>query len=166
MGKWIFLSPLLSPREEEKLISEDKRNLIRQRILEDCPLEEIAEEAQVSKRTVQRIKKDIPEAVYEAAKDAGDDKIKVDYSKVLTETEKKLTQKPNDVLEMYEDPEEGWIYHITKYDAVLKMCSRVWCFIAYPESAPSGWIRQLELTMLEAEISPCMTETNGTMTAL
>ena len=135
------------------MISEEKRNLIRQRILENCPTEEIAEEAQVSRSTVHRVRKEMPEEVYEAAKEAGDNTIKVDYSKMLTEREKKLTEKLNDILQMYEDPEEGWIYHVTKHDAVLKMSSRVWCWIAYPESAPAGWIRRLEMTMLESEIS-------------
>ena len=136
------------------MISDEKRNLIRQRILEDCPIGEIAEEVQVSASTVKRIKKEMPPEIYDAAKDAGDNKIKVDYSKVLTTQEQKLTKKLQDALALYEDPEEGWIYHVTKYDAVLKMSSRVWCFIAYPESAPAGWIRKLEMTMLEAEISP------------
>lgn len=136
------------------MITDDKRNLIRQRILEDCPLEEIAEEAGVSQRTVRRIKKEMPEQVYDAAKDAGDNSIKIDYSKVLSAREKKLTEKLDGILTLYEDPEEGWIYHVTKYDAVLKMSARVWCFVAYPESAPVGWIKKLEMAMLEAEISP------------
>lgn len=136
------------------MISDEKKNLIRQRILEDCPLEMIAEEAQVSKRTVQRIKKEMPEEVYEAAKDAGDNSIKIDYSRMLTAKEQKLTEKLQGVLALYEDPEEGWVYHVTKYDAVVQMSARVWCFVAYPESAPAGWVRKLEMTMLESEISP------------
>lgn len=144
----------MNPKEGEWMISEEKRNLIRQRLLQDCPLETIAEEAQVSKSTIKRIKKEMPQEIYEVAKDAGDNRIKVDYSKMLTAKEQKLTEKLNDALALYEDPEEGWIYHTTKYDAVVKQNSRVWCFIAYPESAPEGWIKALEMTMLEAEISP------------
>lgn len=148
------MTPKNDPKEGEGMISEAKRNLIRQRIIQSCPLKSIAEEAQVSEATIKRIKKEMPAEIYEAAKDAGDNRIKVDYSKVLTEQEKKLTEKLESVLALYEDPEEGWIYHVTKYDAVLKQNSRVWCFIAYPESAPEGWIEDLEMTMLEAEISP------------
>lgn len=136
------------------MITEVKRNLIRQRIAQSCPIRMIAVEAQVSESTVMRIKKDMPTEIYDAAKDAGDNRIKVDYSKVLTEQEKKLTEKLEAVLALYEDPEEGWVYHVTKYDAVLKQNSRVWCFIAYPESAPEGWIEALEMAMLEAAISP------------
>lgn len=140
--------------EKEKVISEAKKNLIRQRILQDCPVSEIAEEAQVSKRTVQRIKKEMPFKTYDAATDGGDNRIKADYCKMLTAHEEKYAQKLKDALELYEDAEEGWVYHVTKYASVVTMSSRIWCFIAYPESAPEGWIEALKMTMLEVAISP------------
>lgn len=133
-------------------ISEDKKRLIRQRIAQGRPLAEIAEEAVVSRDTVKRIKKAMPDEVYKAAEDSGDGAIKL--TNVLTRMEKKYTEKLKAAVELYEDEEEGWCYHLDKADYRLRTSGCWWVAIVYPESAPEGWWEKLKAQGFELARSP------------
>lgn len=136
------------------MVSEEKTKLIRKRLAQGRPIAEIAEEAGVSKSTVNRVKKKTPEAVYKEENDSGDASIKIDNSTLLTKMEEKYTKKLQAALALYEDEVEGWCYHLDKADYRLRTSGCWWSAIAYPESAPEGWMERLKATGLEIAISP------------
>lgn len=135
-------------------ISEEKQKLIRKRLAQGRPIAEIAEEAGVSTKTVQRWKKKTPTEVYNAETDSGDSSIKMDNSTMLTKMEQKYTKKLEGALQLYEDDVEGWCYHLDKADYRMKTSGMWWSFIVYPESAPEGWWERLKATGMEIARSP------------
>lgn len=137
------------------MLSEDKQNLIRKRLLEGATIEEVAKEVRCSERTVLRYKSKIPANVFaETPTGENDDRI-VYTDKLYTYYEKKYTSfVEKEKIPEYEDMEEGWVYHLDKEDANLKTRGLWWIAIAYPESVKKGWIEKLEATGLGIKISP------------
>lgn len=135
-------------------ISEEKQALIRKRLVQGVPAKDIAQEAQVSVRTVMNYKAKTPMQAYNVEQDTGDNSIKMDYSTSLTKSEEAFTKKLQSVLQLYEDEEEGWCYHLHKNDYRLRTSGCWWTFIAYPESVPERWIQKLEALGMEIAISP------------
>lgn len=135
------------------MVSDEKRNLIRKRLLQGIPHKEIATEAGVGLSTVQRIKKKMPASAL-GAHDTGDNSIIYDNTTNLTKMEALYTKKLEGELALYEDIEEGWVFHLTKSDYRLKTSGCWWQAIVYPESAPEGWIQRLRNTGLRLAISP------------
>lgn len=138
----------------EQMLSEAKQKLIRKRLSQKVPAKDIAQEAQVSLRTIQNYKKKLPYNVYSPELDSGDNAIKVDYSGFLTKQEEKYTKRLQGALQLYEDEIEGWCYHLHKDDVRRRTSGLWWVAVAYPESVPENWIEKLKATGLEAEISP------------
>lgn len=135
------------------VLTEAKQNLIRQRILAGCTIRSIAQEVGVSERTVCNYKKKIPvKRIPE--NDSGDNTIIWDNTKQLTNLEKKYTTKIEREIALYEDIEEGWIYHITSQDYRLKTSGLWWCGIVYPDSAPEGWELKIRDMGFRLAISP------------
>lgn len=134
-------------------ISEDKLNLIRKRLMQGCSVREIADEVQVSKSTVQKYKKNTP-APFRKESDTGDNSITYDYTTLLTKKEEAFTKKIEKEIFLYDDEEEGWIYHLSKHDHRLKQSGLWWNAIVYPDSAPEGWIERLKAQGLRFAISP------------
>lgn len=136
------------------MISEEKQVLIRKRLLQGILLKDIADEVQVSVKTVTRYKSKMPVNVLREKQSTGANIIKYDNSTQLTKLEEKFTKRLQGELALYEDEEEGWCYHITKEDYRNKTSGLWWSAIAYPESVPENWIAKLKATGLEIAISP------------
>lgn len=135
-------------------VSECKRNLVRKRIIENTmTIEQIAQEAGVSKNTVLRIKKEIPSNVL-ATHETGDSEITFDTTTLYTKAEEKYIRNIQKDAYLYEDAEEGWTFHLDKENFILKTSGLWWSFVAYPESVPEGWIEKLEHSGLAFAISP------------
>ena len=135
------------------MISEDKQNLIRKRIVEGNYIEAIAREVGCSKNTVLNYKKKMPVNVL-AAQDTGDDEIVFDTRPLYTQEEKKYIKNIERSVYLYEDIEEGWTFHYDKENAIIKTNSLWWCGIAYPESVKPDWIERLEKLGYAIAISP------------
>ena len=135
------------------MISEDKQNLIRKRIVEGNYIEAIAREVGCSKNTVLNYKKKMPVNVL-AAQDTGDDEIIFDTRPLYTQEEKKYIKNIERSVYLYEDIEEGWTFHYDKENAIIKTNSLWWCGIAYPESVKPDWIERLEKLGYAIAISP------------
>lgn len=135
------------------MISEDKQALIRKRLCQGVAATDIAIEAQVSRKTVERLKKCLPSEILND-NEAGDYSVHFDNSTMLTKSEARYTAKLGKEIALYEDTEEGWCYHLTKDDHRLKTSGCWWAAIVYPESAPERWIEQLRNTGLRLAISP------------
>lgn len=136
------------------MISEDKQNLIRKRLVQGIPIEDIAAEAKVSRSTVKRYKSKTPVQVLKEEQDTGDSSIRYDCTTQLTKLEEKFTRKMQGALELYEDEEEGWCYHLAKSDYRMRTSGLWWTAVAYPESVPERWIEKLRATGMEIAISP------------
>lgn len=135
-------------------ISEAKKNLIRRGLALGYSINQICEEAKVCKSTVIKYKQQSPAAVLDIRTDTGDASIKYDNSKLLSKKEEIYTKKLKDQLNLYEDDEEGWYYHLTKEDYRLKQSGLWWSAIAYPESVSPHWIDKLRARGFEIAISP------------
>jgi len=135
-------------------LTDDKINLIRRRLVQDVPISEIATEAQVSLSTVKRYKKSLPPELTQSQFQAGDDTIKLNYTTLLTKREEEIAKKIKENIMQYDDPEEGWIWHLAKADLRQKTSARWWRAIVYPESAPSDWIQKLVAAGYKIAISP------------
>lgn len=132
------------------MITEEKRDLIRQRLIAGISIPDIADEMQVSKNTIRRIKKTMPTRI---EKDISDD-IAVDTSEKLTQIEQRYTKKLVGALQLYEDTTEGWCYHLAAGDQRLRTSGCWWMAIVYPDSAPDHWIEKLRTTGARIAISP------------
>lgn len=137
-----------------KPITEEKKNLIRKRLTQGVAIVDIAEELQVSERTVKRYKKSLPIALDEVQIQTGDNSIKVNYTTLLTKKEEGFAKKIQKELMLFDDEEEGWVWHVTKGDQRLKQSGCWWTAIVYPESAPERWIEKLKLQGFRIAISP------------
>lgn len=136
----------------EKL-TDEKRDIIFTRLCAGISIRDISDELQVSERTIIRYKKSMLQAL-EARDNVPDDDFSVDYSKVLTKKESQYVEKIQKELLLYEDVEEGWVYHLSKSDARVRQSGCWWSAIVYPESAPEGWIDKLRAQGFRIAISP------------
>ena len=134
-------------------ITEEKRNLVRKRLLDGVSYNEIAAEFGISKNTIIRIKKKMPASALETH-DTGDNSIRFDNSTFLTKLEAKFAEKIRKEIWLYEDVEEGWCYHLSKSDCRLKTSGMWWTGIVYPESAPDRWVERLRDQGFRIAISP------------
>lgn len=121
-------------------------------LLEDKSVKEIAKELNVSRNTVSKYKKEMPTSTTEKI-DMGDNCI-FDNITLLTKIEAEYTKMLKDSLYLYEDVEEGWIYHLNKNDYRIRQSGLWWMGIAYPDSVPEGWIEKLRNLGCEVAISP------------
>lgn len=136
-----------------KTISEEKQNLIRKRLLQGHSIKDIAQETGVSEKTVSKYKKNAP-ALPRASASSEDTTIQVDYTTVLSKREEVLAKKILAEVALYEDPVEGWSYHLTAHDDRIRQQGLWWEFIAYPDSVPENWLDRLKATHLQIAISP------------
>lgn len=135
-----------------KKLSEDKLKFIKKRLCQNVPISDIAEELQISERTVLRYKKRIP--MSSAPNDNGDSSIKINYTTLLTKKEEVFAKKVANDLMLFDDPTEGWVWHLDKGDFRLKTSGFWWSAIVYPESAPEFWIQKLRNKGYRIAISP------------
>jgi len=137
-------------------LSEDKILLIQRRLIQGMSIRDIAEEAQVSERTVKSYKKNLPPVPSEEQVQAGDPSVKLDYRSFLSKKEAFYAQKLNkekDLFE-YEDEAEGWVWHVTKGDLRLRTSGMWWWAVVYPDSVPANWIERLKNLGFRIAISP------------
>lgn len=135
-------------------LTDEKQALIRKRLLQEMAIKDIAIEAQVSESTVKRYKKSLPPALNKPQMQAGDDNIQINYTTLMTKKEEANATKIMKQLMLYDDPEEGWVWHLAKGDFRLKTHSRWWRAIVYPDSAPPHWIDRLKSMGYKVAISP------------
>ena len=140
-------------------IPDDVRNRIRLEIIRGSTNKEISDSYGVSVRSIQRIRREMPEQVLAGTGTGNDlinndDSIQFDNTKLLTKKEEAFTKRLEGELALYEDIEEGWVYHTTKHSHLLRTSGCWWTAIAYPESAPIDWVDRLRMTGLRIAISP------------
>ena len=139
-----------------KKLSPEQDRIIARRLVRGDSMADLAKEFGVSRDTIKRIKKALGDGGTSTG--AGDE---TDIKRLLNDyhiidissfTSKKLEQVRRELL-LFEDPEEGWTYHITKDDPRRKLMGKWFRFIAYPESAPEGWKERFE-GVAEIAVSP------------
>ena len=136
-------------------ISEVKKNLIYRRLREGMSVRAIAEEAQVSEMTVKRYKKNVPMQTLSSEQvRIEDDSVRVDYTTLLNKKEAAYTEKIKKELLLYDDEEEGWVFHLTKGDFRVRQSGCWWSAIVYPDSAPPNWVEALKAQGFRIAISP------------
>ncbi|MDD6340558.1 MAG: Rep family protein [Butyrivibrio sp.] len=137
-----------------KKLTENQINNIRKMLLEGESVTDVAIATGVSRKTITKYKKTIPYAVYNEQTDTGDCNIKYDNLQKITEKEKIFTKKLEGDLHLYEDAEEGWVYHLDRQNYIMRTSGLWWGFIVYPESAPDDWLDKLAMTHAAIAISP------------
>lgn len=133
-------------------ISESKKELVRVRSIQGMSQTEIAEEVGLSRPTVAKIIKEMPPVSEEH--NTGDNTIQYDNTKLCNKREELYLKKIQGDKALYEDIEEGWVFHLDKGNHLNKTSGLWWVGIAYPESTDKEWIRRLQMTGLEIAISP------------
>lgn len=133
-------------------ITNEKKRLVRSLIRQGYGNKEIEKEMDytVSLSTINRQKKEM-HSQGEAPLDITN---QFEYNRKLTKREEKYVAKIEKEMALFEDQEEGWIYHLTKERRDRQQNSMWYSFIVYPESAPEGWKDKLRATGLQAAISP------------
>lgn len=110
---------------------------------------EIAEKCEVSERSVNNVKKEwLNCGDSQAIQESG-----VALSR-YSKTELKYIKKIEAEQALFEDDEEGWVYHVTKKYVQQQSTSMWWSGIAYPESVNEDWIDRIRFHGLEFAISP------------
>lgn len=132
-------------------LSEEKRQLIRKRLIEGAKISDIVTETGVSRKTVSRYKKETPINVLRELND--EDDIKDAYTCYST-TERKYVEKIKKEVDLYEDEIEGWVYHLSEDDMIWRTSGLWWSAIVYPESAPKDWTDKLRAQGFRIAISP------------
>lgn len=133
-----------------KRISEDINEKIRLRLLQKIPISEIVEEFGVSKSHILRIKKDMPLKNKDISNVLSDEHYNTLYSK----REEEILNRIGKEIVLFEDKEEGWVYHVTNLNELNKMRGIWWNVIIYPESAPENWQTLLKNMNNACAISP------------
>lgn len=106
---------------------------------------DISDEVGISTRTIQRIVKDIPKAEFN----------EIDAQGYITKTEKKYLDRIKGEKELFEDEEEGWVYHMTAEKLNQQTSGLWWKWIAYPESVEfEEMVRKFKALGFETAISP------------
>ena len=133
-----------------KKISDKQNEEAKSLLLEGYTLEEVAEETGISRRAIANIKKELTENNPELAQQLTESK----YNKFIRKSEEKYLKKVEKEKNLFEDLEEGWIYHLTMEELKHKESSKWWSFIVYPESAEPNWKEKLRNLQCELSISP------------
>lgn len=106
---------------------------------------DIAEELNISTKTVQRIIKEAPKTEFN----------ELDTLGYITRAEKKYMDRIKGEKELFEDTEEGWVYHMTAEKLGQETSGLWWKWIAYSESADfDEMVEAFEVLGLETAISP------------
>ena len=140
----------------KRSLSPEQENIVARRLVRGDSQTELAKEFGVSRDTIKRIKKALDDGGTSAG--AGDEneikRLLNDYHIInpLKYQGKKVEQVRRE-LHLFEDPEEGWTYEITKDDPRRKLSAKNFRFIAYPESAPDGWKERFN-GLCEVGVSP------------
>ncbi len=141
-----------------KKIPDDKRDLARKLLIAGHTIKDVELETGLSNGTVKAIKKELKLACNEnslgvPSVDEGD----LSCNDYITKTEQKYINKLQGQVKLYEDEDEGWVYHLT-VEELRKKTSGIWFgFIMYPTlDDPDGSkrISLLRLLGLEIAISP------------
>lgn len=133
-----------------KRTNDNQKEEIKGLLLDGATLEEVAEATGVSRRTVASIKKELTETSPELAQTLNENK----YNRYIQQSEAKYLAKIEKEQELFEDIEEGWVYHLTAEEIRHRESSKWWSFIVYPESAEKNWKEKLQLLGCEIAISP------------
>ena len=131
-------------------ISNEQKEEIKSLLLDGATLEETAEAIGISRRTVANVKKELTENNPELAQTLTENK----YNRYIQKSEAKYLAKIEKEQELFEDIEEGWVYHLTAEEIRHRESSKWWSFIVYPESANKRWKEKLQLLGCELAISP------------
>lgn len=131
-------------------INNEQKQEIKRLLLDGATLEETAEATGVSRRTVASVKKELTETSPELAQTLNENK----YNRYIQKREGDFLKKIEKEKELFEDIEEGWVYHLTAEEIRHKESSKWWSFIVYPESAEENWKEKLQLLGCELAISP------------
>ncbi len=132
------------------LISSEKKEVVKSLLLDGRTLDEVAEEVGISRRSVVNIKNELIKINPETAQIISENK----SNTLLKKKEVEITEKLSKEKALFEDVEEGWIYHITAEEWNNRLKSLWWIMIVYPESAPKGWEEKLKSLGIQMAISP------------
>lgn len=136
-----------------KIVTEEKENLIRKRHLQGHNAKDIAQEVGLSEKTVRKYIKNAPAPPKVSGK-SEDTTIQVDYTTVLTKREEGLAKKILKEVELFEDDEEGWSFHLTAHDDRIRQQGLWWSFIIYQDSVPDNYLERLKATGMQIALSP------------
>ena len=126
-------------------LSENKKTKIIEMLKCGYSNADISDETGISIRTIQRFKKDIPKAEFN----------EIDANGIITKTEKKFLDRVKGEKELFEDLEEGWVYHMTTERLNQQTSGLWWKWIAYPESVEfEEMAEKFKQLGLETAISP------------
>ncbi len=134
-------------------LSDEKKELIRKRLLQGHTAKDIATELGIGERTVKKYKKEVP-VPPTVGMSSEDTALQVDYTTILTKREQALISKISAEVALYEDTVEGWTYHLTAHDDRIRQQGLWWSFIVYPDSAPDNWLDRLRSTQMQIALSP------------
>lgn len=141
-----------------KKIPVSTKELARRLLIRGYTIKDVEAETGLSNGTVKAIKKELKLAGHENS--SGEPSIEegdLSCNDYITRTEQKYISKLQGQVELYEDEDEGWLYHLT-VEELKKKTSGIWFgFIMYPtEDDPDGIKRidKLRLLGLELAISP------------
>lgn len=136
-----------------KKISSDQEELIIKRLKQGCTLKEISEELEISITTVKNYKKKSLELLDADSQDKSTS-FNVHYTKPLTKLQEQYNSKIKDDIFLYEDTEEGWIYHLKKNDIRRRQSGKWWMMIVYPDSAPENWMEVMKVRGFNFRVGP------------
>lgn len=131
-------------------VNDKQKEEVKKLLLEGNTQEEIAELIGLGVRTVRNIKKELTENNPELAQQLTESK----YTTFIRKSEAKYLEKIKKEKILFEDIEEGWIFHLTMEELKHKESSKWWSFIVYPESASEHWVDKLVNLHCELAISP------------
>lgn len=134
-------------------LNEEKKCRIEEAIINGHTYEFIARDCKVSKKTVQRIKKGLAETMPELTTRINDNKYNLKFGSRQAEKEEHLKE----LKRLYEDTDEGWIYHAAKEDMVSRITSHYFAGIIYDlddDKDAEALALKLEARGLSGEISP------------
>lgn len=134
-------------------LSEEQKDEIRKQLLAGRSIRGVARDCNVSRNTVERIKKSIPpEQVCSQVESNDDDD--THYITNLTKKEEEYAKKIQKNYDLYEDIEEGWVFHLDDGNYRLKTSGLWWNAIVYPESAGKRWKEKLSKQGYSFAVSP------------
>lgn len=141
----------------KKKVTEEKLKLIQKRYLCGHTAKDIAFEVGLSEKTVRKYinqyKKNAPAPLLTPV-NAEDDCLHIDYTTVLTKKEEQIAKKILAEIALFEDPIEGWSYHLTKHDDRIRQQSLWWNFIIYADSVPDDYLDRLQASHMQIALSP------------